>query len=113
MFVLRTKINSIVLGKVTGIKEYGVFVALEKNYTGLIHISEISKYYVDDITDYLNVGDYIKVKVLSVNEKKRQANLSIKNINYKVKNYEVSEIKEVGSGFKILEENLKKWINLG
>ena len=36
------KIGSVVLGYVTGIKEYGIFVQLDSNTSGLIHISEIS-----------------------------------------------------------------------
>ena len=36
------KVGKIVKGTVTGIENYGAFVSLENDYTGLIHISEIS-----------------------------------------------------------------------
>ena len=36
------KVGKIVVGNVTGIEKYGIFVCLDDYYTGLIHISEIS-----------------------------------------------------------------------
>ena len=39
---VKYKVGSVVLGYVTGIKEYGIFVQLDSNTSGLIHISEIS-----------------------------------------------------------------------
>ena len=35
------KINNIVEGQITGITKYGIFVSLEDNYTGMVHISEV------------------------------------------------------------------------
>ena len=46
------KIGSVVLGYVTGIKEYGIFVQLDNNTSGLIHISEISNKYIENVNDY-------------------------------------------------------------
>ena len=50
------KVGKIVKGTVTGIENYGAFVSLENDYTGLIHISEISYGYVKDISNYLKIG---------------------------------------------------------
>ncbi len=61
----------------TGIAKFGAFVALEEGKSGLVHISEISTGFVSDINEHLKVGDTVKVKVLSLDEKGR-INLSIR-----------------------------------
>lgn len=69
--------GKIVTGKVTGITKFGAFVELEGGVTGLVHISEISLDYVNDINDHVKVGDTVEVKVLP-SEKKGKIGLSIK-----------------------------------
>ncbi len=64
-------------GKVTGITKFGAFVELEGGASGLVHISEVSLDYVNDINDHLKVGDIVEVKVLP-SEKKGKIGLSIK-----------------------------------
>ena len=53
--------GKIVTGCVTGIEKYGVFVGLDEFYSGLIHISEISRNFVKDVNDYVSVGETIRV----------------------------------------------------
>ncbi len=60
--------GSILRGKVTGIAPFGAFIELEGGKTGLVHISEVSSEYVDDISKHLTAGQSVKVKVLSVDE---------------------------------------------
>ena len=48
------KEGSIDLGTVTGIKDYGIFVKLDSNHSGLIHISEIGNHYIEDINKYVS-----------------------------------------------------------
>ena len=76
-------VNKIVKGKVQGITKYGIFVKLDDAYNGLIHISEISDGFVKNIEDYVKINDVINVKILEVDEEKKQIKLSIKNIDYK------------------------------
>lgn len=64
------EVGSIVEGKVTGITNFGAFVELEGNVTGLVHISEVALEYVKEIKDHLKVGDTVKVKVLSIDKNK-------------------------------------------
>ena len=45
------KIGKIVEGQITGVTKYGVFVSLEDNYTGMIHISEVSNKYIEDLNN--------------------------------------------------------------
>lgn len=72
------EVGSIVEGKVTGIKPFGAFVALNDNVQGLVHISEVSHGFVKDINDALSVGDVVSVKILSVDEDSKKISLSIR-----------------------------------
>lgn len=67
---MQLTVDSVYPGKVTGITKFGVFVELEKGTTGLVHISEIASSYVNDINDFVKIGDEVKVKVLSVDGNK-------------------------------------------
>ena len=78
------KVGSTVTGNVTGIEKYGAFASLDEDYSGLIHISEITEKYVSDVTDYLNIGDVISVKIVSIPEKHNQLRLSAKGLNDKI-----------------------------
>lgn len=103
------KTGSIVKGQVTGIEKYGAFVNIDSNYTGLVHISEVSNDFVKDIHDLLEVGEYIYCQILEVDEENEQLKLSIKNINYKSHNK--SKIKESRLGFLPLKNHLNRWIS--
>jgi len=70
-------VGAILQGKVTGIMSFGAFVSMENGESGLVHISEISNNYISDISQLLSIGDVVKVKVLSVDEKGKLS-LSIK-----------------------------------
>lgn len=71
------EIGSIVEGKITGLTKYGAFVQLPDNGVGMVHISEVSYQYVNDISEHLQAGQTVKVKVISIDENGRIA-LSIK-----------------------------------
>lgn len=71
------EIGSIARGKVTGLTRYGAFVALEGGGVGMVHISEVSYKYVEDINQHLQVGQEVDVRVLKVDENGRYS-LSIK-----------------------------------
>ncbi|MGO1923024.1 MAG: S1 domain-containing RNA-binding protein [Jeotgalicoccus sp.] len=76
--------GSKVIGKVTGIKPFGAFVQLPGGKTGLVHISEVADKYVEDINEYLKVGDEIEVKVLTIGDDNK-ISLSIKKAQDKPK----------------------------
>ena len=71
------EVGAICEGKVTSITNYGAFVALDGGESGMVHISEVSNTYVNDINEHLQVGMQVKVKVIGIDEKKR-ISLSIK-----------------------------------
>ena len=70
-------VGSIVDGKVTGIMKFGAFVSLPEGRSGLVHISEIAYTYVSEVSDFLKVGQEVKVKIIGIDENGR-INLSIK-----------------------------------
>jgi len=79
------KTGSIVKGQVTGIEKYGAFVNIDSNYSGLIHISEVSNDFVSDIHNFLEIGEIVYCQILDVNEEEGQLKLSIKNLITRVK----------------------------
>ena len=64
---------------VVTIKEYGAFVDIVPGVSGLVHISEIADEKVKEVTDYMNEGDKVKVRVIEVDRMGR-LKLSIKAI---------------------------------
>jgi len=72
------KEGDVLEGEVKRIEGYGVFVAVGLEREGLVHVSELSHEFVKSATDVVSEGDTVKVKVLKVDARKKQVNLSIK-----------------------------------
>jgi polyribonucleotide nucleotidyltransferase len=64
-------------GTVVKIAEFGAFVNIGPNADGLVHVSEIANFRIDNVASYLKVGQTVPVVVKEIDEKKR-INLSIK-----------------------------------
>ena len=60
------EVGNVIPGKITGITNFGVFVDLGDRKTGLVHISEVSDSFIQDIKEVLKVGDEVKVKVMTI-----------------------------------------------
>ena len=105
------KKGNYVIGCVTGIEKYGIFVSLDEYYSGLIHISEVSNSFVKDISTFVNIGDTIRARVVEVDENEHHIKLSIKNVDYKNIHSRRTKIIETESGFLPLKNNLDRWIN--
>ena len=73
---MEPQVGNILEGKVTTITKFGAFVALEGGKSGLVHISEIANTFVNDVHDFLQEGQTVKVLVLSTENGK--INLSVK-----------------------------------
>jgi S1 RNA binding domain protein len=71
------QVGEILEGKVTGITKFGAFVALPGGKSGLVHISEVANAFVSDVNEHVQVGQTVKVKLLSVTPEGK-INLSIK-----------------------------------
>jgi polyribonucleotide nucleotidyltransferase len=64
-------------GTVVKLADFGAFVRIAPNAEGLVHISEIAPFRIDQVAKYLKVGDVVPVVIKEIDEKKR-INLSIK-----------------------------------
>ena len=69
-------VGAIIEGKVKSITKFGAFISLPGNQTGMVHISEITHAYVNDIHDHLAEGQDVKVMVICLENGK--INLSIR-----------------------------------
>ncbi len=74
--------GKVVEGDVTNVTNFGAFVKLENGEEGLVHISEIANEFVQDINQFVAVGDKLKVKVLGTNSKGK-LELSVKQTKEK------------------------------
>ena len=101
------KTGDIVYAKVTNILGYGAFVKVDE-YDGLVHISEFSDGFVRKISDFVAIGDEIRLRVIEIDEENKQLKLSYKQLHKtrgvkcKVPTYDI--------GFKTIDDNLDKWI---
>ena len=71
-------VGAILEGKIKSITNFGAFVALPENKTGMVHISEVANAYVSDIRQHLTEGQDVKVMVIGVEGNK--IHLSIKRL---------------------------------
>ncbi len=71
--------GDILEGKVSAITKFGAFISLPQGVSGMVHISEIAPTYVKDISEHLQVGQVVKVCVISQDEKGKLS-LSIKKV---------------------------------
>lgn len=76
----RYKPGSVHKGKVTKITNFGVFVQLEDNLEGLLHISEISDKKLENPADALQVGQEVDVKVIKIDPEERKIGLSLRKV---------------------------------
>ena len=67
------------LGKVTRIMDFGAFVEIAPGKEGLVHVSQLDVKRTENVTDVVNVGDIIRVKVMEIDDKGR-LNLSRRQV---------------------------------
>lgn len=74
------QIGDIMVGEVTGIQPYGAFIRFPNEESGLIHISEISSFFVRNVADYVKVGQHVRVKIIDIVQEKEMYRLSLKQV---------------------------------
>jgi small subunit ribosomal protein S1 len=74
--------NQLVKGTVTKITNFGVFISLEDDLEGLLHISELANHKVENPEDIVKVGEEIEVKILRVDPEERKIGLSRKRAEW-------------------------------
>ncbi len=72
----------IIKGKVTKLTNFGVFVEIEKDLEGLLHISELADQKIEKPQDIVNQGDEVEVKILKVDTDVRKIGLSLRRAQW-------------------------------
>ena len=114
------QIGDIMVGEITGIQPYGAFLRFPNEECGLIHISEISSFFVRNITDYVNIGQHVRVKIIDIYEEKGMYRLSLKQVETRMRqNIRTPKASPRKKRIKVpldkqdftpLGENLDRWI---
>lgn len=102
-------VGDIIKVTVTSIENYGIFVTIDEEYNGMIHISEMSDKFVTNVRNFAYPGEEIYAKVLDIDSTKNQIKLSIKSIDYRITTRK-GNIMESPNGFSKLKEMLPIWI---
>jgi len=76
---MQYEVGAVFEGTVVDVVKFGAFVKLSGGKTGLVHISQISDKYVQEIADHVSVGAKVLVKIISIDDKKR-IQLSMKGV---------------------------------
>ncbi len=97
--------DELIKGKISGFENYGIFLTFDNDYTGLIHISELSNYFVKDVHDYGILGEEVCCRILEVDEKSKKIRCTIKDTPYG--NHKDLEIDH---GFMPLKKQLPIWM---
>jgi polyribonucleotide nucleotidyltransferase len=74
------EVGAVYEGKVVRLMDFGAFVQILPGKDGLVHISQISEERVERVSDKLNEGDVVRVKVLEVDRQGR-VRLSMRNVD--------------------------------
>lgn len=110
------RIGDIVNGTVTGIQDYGVFVSLNDQEQGLIHISECAHGFVKNVNDLFKIGQKVKVIVLDIDEYSKKISLSVRglspdpNVTSKWHRKHYWTNRRLDYGYKPIGENMPAWL---
>ncbi len=90
---MQLTVGEIIEGKITAVRDYGVFVDIGDGKTGMVHISEVANTYVSQIRDFVKENDEVKVKIISIGDDGK-INLSIKKAGENTEKPERGERRE-------------------
>lgn len=71
-------VGMILNGTIRNVIDFGAFVDIGVKYDGLVHISEMSDKYIKNPSDFVSVGDIVKVKVINIDNERHKVSLSMK-----------------------------------
>lgn len=86
------RVGAEVMGTVVRIENFGAFVDIGAERPGMVHVSELSTEYINSPEDKVSVGQEVRVRVIKVNKKKRQIDLSIKALEEEEQRQVMAEI---------------------
>ena len=112
---MRYEVGQLIIGEVTKVKPFALFMRFEDGVEGLLHISEISDSYIRDIERYGTTGDKLKVVVVSVDNTNGFLRVSLKKVPqeeaFSTHNNNVRKLPDCKKeDFKPLADHLDEWI---
>jgi small subunit ribosomal protein S1 len=93
--------GQIINGKVVRVESYGLFVDIGAERPGMIHVSELSDEYVGSPSDVAKVGDVVQARVIKINRKKRQIDMSLKKAEERVEAVEQTEEENIPTAMEM------------
>jgi ribosomal protein S1 len=94
-------------GIVTRIEDYGAFIDIGAERPGMVHVSEMADGYVQSPKDVVNIGDEVDVRVIKLNRKNRQIDLSMKTPSEEIEQM-LNPVDEVPSAMEIAFRRAQK-----
>ncbi len=94
----RHPVGSVVTGKITSITDFGVFIKIDEDIEGLIHISQLSNERIENPEEVYKLGDEIKAVVVDIDKDKKKVTLSVREYLNHLEHKEIE---------KYLEDNEK------
>ena len=73
-------VGSVVTGTVARVVPFGAFIQLDKSIDGLLHVSNVSWEWIEDINQVLKIGDEVQVEVLEFDGERKRITLSRKSL---------------------------------
>ena len=90
-----------VSGTVVRIENFGVFVDVGAERPGMVHVSELASGYVQSPSDVVKVGDEVEARILKINKRKRQIDLTMRPVEEAVEVFLDEEEEEVPTAMEI------------
>jgi len=90
--------GEILKGKVVRMLDFGVFVALNANQDGMVHVSELAPYRIEKPSDFLTIGDTVTVKIKEIDDQGR-VNLTMKGLEENMPLWKDEKGKSAGNSF--------------
>ena len=104
--IMELTVGAILEGKVKSITNFGAFVSLPENKTGMVHISEVANAFVSDIRQHLTEGQDVKVMVIG--NENGKINLSIKRLEPKPQRENGGDFQRREGGFQRREGGFQR-----
>ncbi len=106
------EVGDIVVGVVAKVYRNYAIMVFEDDYTGLLHISELSNRFIRSFTGYCKVGNVYTVKVIAVDKERMNVKVSLKQVNNSERKQTVKEegVHPAKIDATLLKKKLPLWI---
>jgi ribosomal protein S1 len=95
------RVGQVLSGKIVRVEKFGAFVEVGAERPGMVHVSELTSGYVNAPQDVVKVGDDVQVKVIKVNPKRKQIDLSMKALEEPVQMAQDDEDESVPTAMEL------------